>query len=575
MLISVFDRHIRTLSWRLQPVSPAVALLLVCALNPLQTLANSIVGSKHDLSASGPGPHKASGEQEVCIFCHTPHGGSQEAPLWNRYDPGATYRPYASTTVKATIGQPTGSSRLCLSCHDGTVAMGMVRSRSLIRMDGSSVLVGSSSCIGTDLGNDHPVSFKYDSALASSNGELREPVSLGAVKLDRERRVQCTSCHDSHDNRYGNFLVMRNYASSLCVTCHAKKDWQQSSHALSGATWNGLPPDPWPNTEESSVAANACENCHAPHNGNSSQRLLAHEEEEQNCYACHNGNVAAKNIKASFNKMSAHSVTASTGVHDPNEDLVNPARHVECADCHNPHSSNDAAASVPDASGALAHVKGIDTDGNAVEDVRFQYELCYRCHADSNARGAPRVDRLEVQTNVRKEFAPSNASYHPVAAIGKNSNVPSLKAPYNVNSQIYCTDCHNNDEGPNAGGSGSNGPHGSKWTPLLERQQVLTDYTPESPAAYALCYKCHDRASILNGDGFLWHSLHIENAQTACTTCHDPHGSSGNKNLINFNSDYVTPNWMGELEWNDDSGGPFTGSCSLSCHGYDHVPSYY
>jgi hypothetical protein len=92
--------------------------------------ADSIINSKHDLSAAGPGPIKAKSETEVCMFCHTPHKAAREAPLWNRYSSGATYAPYTSTTVKAAIGQPTGASKLCLSCHDGTVALGMIRSRS-------------------------------------------------------------------------------------------------------------------------------------------------------------------------------------------------------------------------------------------------------------------------------------------------------------------------------------------------------------------------------------------------------------------------------------------------------------
>ena len=105
----------------------AIYLLLATVL----TLgAETVVNSKHNLSASGPGTIKATAESEICIFCHTPHNASPAAPLWNRASSGAVYVPYDSPSLTANPGQPTGSSRLCLSCHDGTLALGMVNSRS-------------------------------------------------------------------------------------------------------------------------------------------------------------------------------------------------------------------------------------------------------------------------------------------------------------------------------------------------------------------------------------------------------------------------------------------------------------
>ena len=91
----------------------------------------SIVYSKHNLSLSGPGLIKSSTEDRVCIFCHTPHNANPLTPLWNKkIDPAhyTSYDMYSSSTMKSTksaIG-PTGPSRLCLSCHDGTIALGSV-----------------------------------------------------------------------------------------------------------------------------------------------------------------------------------------------------------------------------------------------------------------------------------------------------------------------------------------------------------------------------------------------------------------------------------------------------------------
>jgi hypothetical protein len=136
-----------------------------------------------------------------------------------------------------------------------------------------------------------------------------------------------------------------------------------------------------------------------------------------------------------------------------------------------------------------------------------------------------------------------------------------------------CIDCHNSDQSPAAGGVGANGPHGSIYAPLLERQLVFSDYNPEGPDNYALCYKCHSRDSILANQSFPYHSSHVVNDQTACTTCHDSHGVGSVPHLINFNTSYVTPSSNGRLQY--ISTGMLHGNCSLTCHGKDHQAAAY
>lgn len=555
------------LSNRWKRAAAAGLLVLLPGLSWGAPNPESVMNTRHNLSANGPGTVKSLDEPEVCIFCHSSHTAANDAPLWNRFQSVAVYTPYSSTTMKARPGQPTGSSRLCLSCHDGTVAMGMLRSRhAQIRMTGGAVTMsrGTASNLGTDLSDDHPISFVYDNALARANGELRDPATLPKdVKLDDERQLQCTTCHDSHNNRYGKFLVRDNTASALCSTCHVPRYWQDSVHRTSTATWNGAAPDPWPHTTPTTVAGNACENCHQPHTAGSRQQLLNFAVEEDNCTSCHNGNVATKNIQAEFRKFSGHMVGQTSGIHTPVEDVVNAPRHVECADCHNGHAAKHAPASAPTASGALAGVRGVSSSGNEIEAVQNEYELCFRCHGDSAKKGPARVNRVNPQTNTRLEFDASNVSFHPVEAAGRNPTVPGLRQPYTTSSRIYCTDCHNNNEGPGAGGRGPAGPHGSIYTPLLERQLVLTDFTAESEQAYALCYKCHDRGTLL-GDAF--HREHVVEQQTACTTCHDAH-AAGSTHLINFNANYVTA-FNGQLNWTDL--GEKVGTCTLTCHGSEH-----
>ena len=138
---------------------------------------------------------------------------------------------------------------------------------------------------------------------------------------------------------------------------------------------------------------------------------------------------------------------------------------------------------------------------------------------------------------------------------------------------IFCGDCHNSDQGKGAGGSGPSGPHGSLYAPILERQLTLSDGSQESSGAYALCYKCHNRSSILADESFPLHRLHVVDEQTSCLTCHDPHGSAQNTHLINFSSRSVQADSRGRLEFIDE--GPQRGSCALSCHGVEHSPATY
>jgi predicted CXXCH cytochrome family protein len=572
----------------LSGTSPALSVwlcllgALLCA-GPIQ--AASVLQSKHNLSVTGTGQIKATIESDTCIFCHTAHKAIPKSPLWNHASSGATYTPYSSSTTKATIGQPTGSSRLCLSCHDGTVALGSVNSmtnsviKAVAMRNSMTTMPKGPANFGTDLSGDHPISFVYDATLVASDPQLKNSTMMTTnVKLDSNKELQCTTCHDAHDNRFGKFLVQNNDGGVLCLNCHVPTAWTGSIHNTSPARWNGQGQNPWPSSTRISVAANACDNCHTSHNAGTKARLLTAATEEQSCYVCHSGTVAAKNVQNEFGKFSSHPVTVTGHLHDPAEDLINPPRHVACADCHNPHASRAVSAAKTEvktamASSPLAGVKAVSAAGTLVNPAIREYQLCFRCHADSRDKAAAVVSRQYPQTNKRLQFAPSNASFHPLETIGRNPSVPSLIAPLTISSIISCTDCHNNDQGPGAGGVGPSGPHGSIYAPLLERQLVTADFTPESGASYALCYKCHSRNSILSNQSFPGHADHIIKYQTACTTCHDSHGVAGAPGLINFNVTYVTPGLNRRLSYT--SAGPNRANCTLTCHGSIHNGSTY
>ena len=183
--------------------------------------------------------------------------------------------------------------------------------------------------------------------------------------------------------------------------------------------------------------------------------------------------------------------------------------------------------------------------------------------------------RVHEQTNVRLQFDSGNPSFHPVVAPGNNPDVPSLIAPLAENATITCGDCHSNDAGSRSGGQGPDGPHGSIFPSLLTRNYQTRDRTPESPNAYALCYSCHDRNSILADESFASHRLHVSDNNTPCSACHDPHGISltqgtteNNSHLINFDTSIVFRNTEDEIRFEDR--GNRAGACYLSCHNANH-----
>ena len=108
-------------------LSVAAALWIVLLAGSGAHAQTQIAHTAHNLSPSGRGQIRENRAAGVCIFCHTPHNARPTRSLWNRELPGITYRLYESSTLKAQVTQPTGSSRLCLSCHDGILALSEVR----------------------------------------------------------------------------------------------------------------------------------------------------------------------------------------------------------------------------------------------------------------------------------------------------------------------------------------------------------------------------------------------------------------------------------------------------------------
>jgi len=200
----------------------------------LQSLAGTVAGSAHDFTKEG-----WSGG-EICIACHTPHNAisAQSAQLWNHAISTTNFNMYTSPSIDATTtgdGQPGGTSRLCLSCHDGTVAVDSFGGATGTTFLTGDTVIGN----GGNLADDHPISIRYDSALAGLDGSLHDPeirtVTVGlAGKKSRTGTikevllsggtVQCSSCHDVHNSftAADPLLKISNSGSRLCLSCHDK-----------------------------------------------------------------------------------------------------------------------------------------------------------------------------------------------------------------------------------------------------------------------------------------------------------------------------------------------------------------
>lgn len=152
-----------------------------------------------------------------CVVCHTPASeeGVEAGPLWDsRPEAARRFRLYDGRT-----GTPGTSSLLCLSCHDGSVAIDAFGAEAMT----TGSMLGSRGRIGAhgELGSDHPVGVRYPDHDRGYHARAQVEAD-GSVRLP-EGRVECVSCHDVHRPGVADkLLVKSNDRSALCLTCHRK-----------------------------------------------------------------------------------------------------------------------------------------------------------------------------------------------------------------------------------------------------------------------------------------------------------------------------------------------------------------
>ena len=580
----------------------------------------------HSLGPGTPSPI-AGARPDACAYCHAPHSGLNRG-LWNQKLTTQTYTTYTSDTEKNAGTQPTlgRSSNQCLSCHDGTVAVGNTVAYGQVTTRGS---MFTQDVFGGNMQSSHPFSLVLPlkdtvdlAASLAASGKTAD--TTGAVRLINGN-VECISCHNPHvqakDPVSRNFLVKDGSSGQLCLACHDParqmsgqvnplSDWALSAHALSTDKIS-------PTAQLGSyatVAGDACISCHTPHNASGPARLLRGQN-EQDCIACHNGaNVspmpAYANVFAEYaTPKVGHPFPSSTNQHDAAEaTLLNNNRHTTCVDCHNGHGSETVGVFPPP---PLIRISQKDIAGLSASDGTSilapainQYENCLRCHGASSGKQVQpiygyfptRAVAAGDPLNLIPQFATSATSSHPVTHTS-NSTLPQPSLLANMlnldgatqgramGTQILCSDCHNSDDNREFGGSGANGPHGSKWTHILERRYEfsqtatpggqITNLFPNPDLSvtgpYGLCGKCHNLSSqIVKNTSWSQHSSHI-NAGFTCSTCHTAHGmgaTSGaisGERLVNFDVNVVAPNGGAAISYSRAAN-----TCVLVCHQVAH-----
>ncbi len=189
---------------------------------------------------------KTSGRQ-ICIFCHTPHNANvvNQAPLWNRKFSSQTFSRYSSHTLQIRVNpaisssaqytagtQPDGSSKLCLSCHDGVSKLGEVIRGGPIAMavSGGDVITGLASfnpSTNKMKTGHHPVSFVYNGTVQQAISSARVtlgfqlPTAVPQVKLDKNQKMQCTTCHNPHQNQSDDDLCYDTGDSNNPKACYS------------------------------------------------------------------------------------------------------------------------------------------------------------------------------------------------------------------------------------------------------------------------------------------------------------------------------------------------------------------
>ena len=402
-------------------------------------------------------------------------------------------------------------------------------------------------------------------------------------------RGDCGHCHGAAKDPSGRRGDGSGHAklfgandNSLCLGCHQRPGpsylgdlrYAESAHGRSpAAVWPGPVP-----RARSSADAGKCVNCHDPHGAKDAKGLvpaLLRRRGVAQCLACHRGD-PAPDVASAFAKAYRHPLVADPvpmalgsgpGGAIGSGSVLEPAPaagDATCSACHNPHVAGQDSIR-PMTAGALRSLAGVaraSPAGNAAGGARTftlaagseaglvrEYEVCFKCHSAASRRPARGADLAAL-------LNPSNPSFHPVEAQGRNRGVDcrSFAQGWSSERLVTCSDCHGSDD------EAQRGPHGSANAHILRRPQP-SGLADQQVQEMDLCFVCHafktygESKTSAAYSRWAGHGAHASRGIT-CWTCHDAHGSATLPALVALRS-------SGLAAYVQDAGG---GTCTTSCH---------
>ena len=536
---------------------------------------------------------------QTCITCH-PHEDAFYAQT-NCLDC------HKAITDKAGVG-PSGGRRQIVDANGNGTGLGGDFKRTSHHVTGS--VPNATDCILCHYMGDH---MRGAVKLMDPDSGYLKVITYNPLVQSSVENF-CINCHDA-DGAGGDVTP---FSDNVTVPIFNKTLWTASAHKAHPYT---------------------CMDCHDNGHGSNKSTLLAPydytglgtgtdvtNEEEGFCFSCHGaGGEASVKVHLSFantNTATAirkHDVTASYRKHT-NEEYLGTSfgganRHVECVDCHTPHSAKAYTATVaPTIYNELIGASGVNpiytgagapTGFTYLDNATYEYQVCFKCHSSYTtlpsylpagwSGTADAVDGLKKLTtggtntqiadsrDMAQEFNPSNASFHPIIAAGTNLNInaATFQTGYSYTSRMYCTDCHNDNQNATAGYG--RGPHGSQNLHILDagtggNSGYKSVHNAVNTSTTDFCTKCHQAASYISGNTssrYGYHYYHVANkTQEGCYICHDSHGSE-QLHLINFSRNQTGGACITAVTTNTQAAfvhaaGTAANTCNVTCHGTSH-----
>ena len=259
-------------------ITKTVGIAAALALPTLAFAQAGLLGTVHDF-ASGTGDGAgymatqvggtAGNTVGLCSFCHTPHSAQTTQLLWNHKPSASTFTWDVATTSGGTafpsLGSTyTGPTVKCLSCHDGTIAIGDV---SMYKQAAGlynqfkitdPVFQIAKGAVGGNMKGNHPVGmpYPYSGAVSTYAGITTggqvviadfqgNPVNQNGQKIKLyndagtnqivaganpgKTGIECSSCHDPHNKQATDDWFLRAKVAGstaadgyICLQCHIK-----------------------------------------------------------------------------------------------------------------------------------------------------------------------------------------------------------------------------------------------------------------------------------------------------------------------------------------------------------------